>query len=309
MTEPTRRKTNFAIERNGYTNISNGIDLITSEVRRTKQAELEELKRVNACTTQVHRLRNILQELKVREELAVLELYKKNNAAGEKMIEFYRQEQALKSLQYLRNDIFETNRSMQLKQVGLACNATIKTLKERMNQADKCKKQKMEDGTSKASSVADLEFTEEDKKKLQYFKQQATVTHQDYQIELMAIKVNLCAEGLKIESEKSRQLFESFQNDAGIERRDLRYMKEYQKKASQSDDTTALKEMLNELCIAVTNNPNGGLVKSSDIDPKEFRRVSGILQAAQKQVKEIDESDANAMELIDRITERAVSLF
>ena len=310
MTETTKvRKTDFLTENKGYTNISNGIDLITSEARRRKQVELEELIRVDGCRVRMSRLRNILQDLKMREELAVLELDKKNNAAGEKVIEFYRQEQALKQQQYLRNDIFESNRSRQLKLVGLECRATIETLKERMKQAAESKKQKMEDGTSKASSVADLEFTEDDQQKLQIRNQQATTAHQDYLIELRAIKENLCAEGLKFESAESRQLFKSFQNDAGIERTDQRYQKEQRKKASESGDATALREMLDELCTAVTNNPNGGLVKSSDIDPEELRRVSRILHAAQKQVKEIDESDANAMELIDRIAERAVSLF
>jgi hypothetical protein len=56
--------------------------------------------------------------LKKEDELAVLLIDKKDNADGEKVINFYTQEQALGQQQYLNGHEFESDASRQLKNIA-----------------------------------------------------------------------------------------------------------------------------------------------------------------------------------------------
>ena len=118
MTARAPRSVQYRLQFKGITRISDGIDLITSTERRSLQKEVEDLnkekegkdaKAKNGITVEVSKLRTKMQTLKVTEELAVLMFDKKDNAEGERVINFYKQEQALGKQQYLDGDEFESD--------------------------------------------------------------------------------------------------------------------------------------------------------------------------------------------------------
>lgn len=318
------------LESKGYTRVSDGIDLITSTERKALQAKVEDLTErrdrkdptINreSTVTILGRWRKRMQAMKIEEELAVLEFDKKDNVNAERMIDFYKQEQALVQLQLLKGDEFESDTSLQLKQlVLLDYNVKIKDLvareakfKEEKKASEKgkskskrvkAKKQKVDSG----KPVVKTTWTAKDKTLLGRLRQRRGGTYQKYLIELRVIKVELCRKGLKLETPEARQLFKSFEEATNTLTQVQRISKIYCAKARES--FVNLNDSLRDVLNGVKENANARTIVPSKVDPAELVSISNGCRWAVEQMQDIDENDVDFLEKIERIAERAVSMF
>ena len=318
------------LESKGYTRVSDGIDLITSTERKALQAKVEDLTErrdrkdptINreSTVTILGRWRKRMQAMKIEEELAVLEFDKKDNVDAERMIDFYKQEQALVQLQLLKGDEFESDTSLQLKQlVLLDYNVKIKDLvareakfKEEKKASEKgkskskrvkAKKQKVDSG----KPVVKTTWTAKDKTLLGRLRQRRGGTYQKYLIELRVIKVELCRKGLKLETPEARQLFKSFEEAAqsltAKERQDAIWSAK--KKEQRICNSIEVMNIVN----AANENANARTIVPSTVDPAELEGISRGCLWAEEQLNDIDENDEDFFEMIERIAEHAVSMF
>jgi hypothetical protein len=313
MTARAPRSVQYRLQFKGITRISDGIDLITSTERRNLQKEVEDLnkekegkdaKAKNGITVEVSKLRTKMQTLKVTEELAVLMFDKKDNAEGERVINFYKQEQALGKQQYLDGDEFESDTSIQLKKYAtLDLKVKISNLAppQPSGRKVKGKKQKVEDGTTGNGTP----LSEKDKKRLARLKSELKVTHQKYLVELKKIKVGLCENGLKRDSPEACQLFKSFQEDANILITVTQYERMRTAKTVEANKKS-VQDTIGALYNAVNDNPNACTIVPSEVNPAELARISENCRSAVEQANDVDDTDEDVLAKIQRIAKQHV---
>ena len=317
------------LELKGYTKVSDGIDLITSTERKALQTKVEDLidrkgrkdPSLNPRTTKttLWKLRKRMQALKIQEELVVLNFDKKDNADGDKMIQFYQQEEALGSQEYLQGDEFESDASLQFKRIALL-DQTVKIEDLRTRKA-KFKKETASKEVKSKSKVANAKkqkvdssapvnkatWTAKDESRLRKLLYDRNGTYQKYLIELRVIKVKLCRKGLKLESPEARQLFKSFEEAAqsltAKQRQDAIWnAKRKEQRICHSIEMTNIVNAANE-------DANARTIVPSPVDPAELEGISRGCLWAEEQLNDIDENDEDFLEMIERIAEHAVSMF
>jgi hypothetical protein len=327
MTDHAPQSVCVHLELKGYTKVSDGIDLITSTERKALQTDVENLmnrrnnndpslNKVSAATT-LYQWRKRMQAMKIEEELAVLEMDKKDNADGERMIDFYKQEQALGRQQYLKGDEFESDKSLQHKQLALRYQSVqIAELRAREAKFKKETKQKKVKSNSKAvnakkrkvvsgAQVEKTTWTEKDKRQLKQLNAARSNTHQKYLIELRVIKVGLCLKGLKFETPEARQLFKSFEEATQTITQRARSNRKIQDGKKQGKRKDNMMNLLN----AANENVNVRTIVPSKVDPAELEGIARGCLWAEEQLNDIDENDEDFLEKIERIAEDAVAMF
>ena len=78
-------------------------------------------------------------------------------------------------------------------------------------------------------------------------------------------------------------------------------------KRRKKTSTVTINVEMRDLCNTARKDPNARTIVPSKMDPAELARIAEICRVAEEQLNDIDDSDIDALEKIERIAECAAS--
>ena len=112
--------------------------------------------------------------------------------------------------------------------------------------------------------------------------------------------------GLKLESPEARQLFKSFQEAAQARTTIQQHTAANSRKPKNGINPSVT---LRDILKAANENPNARTIVPSKADSAELAKIAEACRWAEEEVDNIDSSDEDLLEKIEKIAERAVAMF